>query len=139
MCHTTRYVSSYYYICFRILLYMSPHTTVCGLILVERTHLQTYVNNVASQVLLCMCLHTIICVLILLHLCRSSQVLLYVCPHTNNICVLILAEIRARTCRSMSTMSPQRVKIRGYKCDVVTDYNMHLQILIILRETLFSI
>jgi hypothetical protein len=79
--HTTIYVSSYYFICFLILLqcvvillYMCPHTTMC-----PRT-----TKHVSS------CYHATTCVLMLLH--ESScynicvlillYVLVYMCPHT---------------------------------------------------------
>jgi hypothetical protein len=69
------YVSSYYYICVLILLYMCPHTTI----------------YVSSYYYICMKIHQrriyyYICVLILLYMCRyyisSALVLLYMCPHT---------------------------------------------------------
>ncbi len=88
MCsHTTIYVSSYYYICVPILVYVSsarrrrfarrPHATICALRL------------------LCMCPHTTIYVLIPLYVSSYRRavkrlempsarglILLYMCPHT---------------------------------------------------------
>jgi TPR repeat protein len=66
----TKYVSSCYYICVLILLYMCPHTTV----------------DVSS--------HTFICVLILLHMCPHTPS--YVCTHYY-VCVLIHLYLCAHT------------------------------------------
>ncbi len=64
-----------------------------------RTHIQKYVYDISSQVL------TTIYVSAYYYVC--VLVLLYRRPHTT-MCVLILVEIHARTCRSMSTTSPHR-------------------------------
>ena len=110
MCpHATIYVSSCYYICVLILLYMCPHTTICVLIL------------------LYMCPQTSICVLILLNMCphttgrgrarfllpcrpaRASRRGVCMCVHANSllprcyvssyyyVCVLILLYMCLRT------------------------------------------
>ena len=67
-------MSSYYYICVVILLYMCRHTTICVLIL-------RYMRPHSI-----MCPHTTICVLILLYMCPHRIIcvlmLLYMCPHT---------------------------------------------------------
>ncbi len=67
-------MSSYYYICVLILLYMCPHTTVyvCVLILLYMCpHTAIYVSS-----------YSYICVLILLYMCPHTNI--YTCPH--NMC-----------------------------------------------------
>jgi hypothetical protein len=105
--HTTRYVSSYYYMCPHTSIYarsferahtVCPHTIIyvssyyyiCVLILLYTTCV-LILQYVSSYYY--MCHHTNICVLILLHVSAYYYIcvliLLYMCPHTT-ICVLIL-------------------------------------------------
>jgi hypothetical protein len=91
---TTKYVSSYYYMCVLIPHYMCPHTTLCVsayyylcvlIPLYMCPHTTLYVSSfyyICVLILLCMCLHTTIHV--------AAYHYMFVCLHTNiYICVLI--------------------------------------------------
>jgi hypothetical protein len=87
---STIYVSSYYYICVLILLYMCPHTTIyvssysllctefLGFIVQQTFKLNFF--NVRILVLLYMCPHTAIHVSLTCYV--RVLILLYICPHT---------------------------------------------------------
>ena len=99
----TEYVSSYYYICVLILLYMCPHTTICVssyyyicvLILLHVSSFY-YVSSYSSYyymcvlILLCISPHTTIYLSSFYYIC--VLMLLYMCPHSARflLCVLIL-------------------------------------------------
>ena len=96
MCHNTIYVSTSYYLCVLILLYVCSHPTICVLILYmcpHTVHVSSYYYT-CVLILLNVCPHTTICVLILLCVCPHTTIhvssyyyihvliLLYTCPHT---------------------------------------------------------
>jgi hypothetical protein len=85
------YVSSCYYICVLMLLYMCPHTTI----------------HVSSYYYICALIH--LCVLILLYMCPHTPIYVssfyYICPHTIYMLLYVSSYLSQLRCSSVAAVS----------------------------------